>query len=72
MSEISFPYSEIYIHVLQKGWKIKEMWRKNGEIKLCLYEPDPATEQVLTKMGLPFEVIAERLKHIYISVYEAE
>jgi len=67
---IPFPYSEIYYYVLVEGWKIRELWRKNGEIKLCAYCPDPLTEQVMAKMGADFETIKERLKHLEFSIYE--
>jgi len=68
--EVPFPYSEIYHHILNKGWNIRVLWSSNGETRLCAYKPDPATEQVMSKMGLPFDVIKERLKHLEFSIYE--
>jgi len=67
---IPFPYSEIYYHVLVKGWKIRELWRKNGEIRLCAYRENLMTEQVMTKMGADFDTIKERLEHLEFSIYE--
>ena len=68
--EVTFPINEIYEAVLSKGWKIRELWRKNGEIRLCVYCYNEHMEKFRVKAGLDFEDIKERLNHLEYSIYE--
>lgn len=69
---IPFPFGEIYDAVLNRGWKIRELWRKNGEIYITVYCPCPAMETFIRLTGADWESALEQTQHLEFSLYEDE
>lgn len=67
---IPFPLSEIYYHVLAEGWKIEEIWRRNGEIRVVAYLSNPAVDQLRKKTNMGLEDCLGIIKHLQFSLYE--
>ena len=67
---IPFPLSEIYFYVLVEGWRIRELWRKGDEIKLCVYVHSKDVEDFIKKSGLRFEDAINLTQHLEYSIYE--
>lgn len=70
MKMVPFPLNEIYLSVLVQGWSIRELWRKDGEICLCVYAPNPAMEEFIRKTGFDWEDAIYQTQHLKYLLYE--
>jgi hypothetical protein len=65
-----FPLTEIYHYVLEEGWRIRELWRNDGEIRLCVYIYSQGMEDFIAKTGLEWEDAINQTKALQFSLYE--
>lgn len=69
---VPYPLNEIYHHVLTEGWKIEELWRKNGEIRIVIYMHNAGMEDFMKRTGHTLEDCLGQLKHLELSIYESD
>lgn len=72
MMGVPFPLAEIYHYVLVEGWRIEELWRRDGEIRLVVYMPSPGVDKFRKLTGHPLEDCLSVTKHLQYSLYEAD
>ena len=69
---VPFPIAEIYYHILVEGWRIEELWRQDGEIRVVVYRPSKGVDKFRNQTGHPLEDCLSLTKHLQYSLYEME
>jgi len=65
---ITFPYSEIYRHVLIEGWRIAELYREPNLIRVVVYRHSKGMEDYMKLTGCQLKDCLNLTKHLEFSL----